>query len=68
MTVSLKDWRNRVGMTQLELAAALGITERQLRRLENGESRSTRMLQLALEALDAEHNRKAALRRAARAG
>lgn len=66
MAVSVKDWRLRVGLTQRELAGLLGITERQVIRLEAGHCPTTRMHELALQALDAEHNRRAAVRRASR--
>lgn len=66
MTVKLAEWRKHIGWTQVELAKALGITERQVRRLEHGDTPQSRMLELAMQALDAEHNRRASALRETR--
>lgn len=68
MAVSVKEWRKRLGVTQLELALMLGITERQVIRLENGHCPVKRIHELALQALEAKHPKGALARHASRGG
>jgi DNA-binding transcriptional regulator YiaG len=52
----LRQARNRLGLTQGELAARLGVARVSVTRWETGERRLPSMLILALKELDREHD------------
>lgn len=57
MTDPMRDTRRSIGLTQRQLAEALGTTERQVRRWERGEATMPRTARLLLERIvrDARH-------------
>ena len=47
---TLREWRIERGMTQAQLAAAVGVSARQVRRWETGENKIPRLLEIYTEA------------------
>ena len=43
---TLREWRGERGMTQAQLAAAVGVSARQVRRWETGENKIPRLLEI----------------------
>ena len=60
MRMDIETTRKTIGLSQAELAAALGITQSTVSRLEAGELPTSERTKLALEALLARHKDKAA--------
>lgn len=50
---SLRDWRERSGLTQEDLANALGLAKRTVQRMESGARSITKLHTLALRGLEA---------------